>query len=146
MKNDKNVRKVHAPSSVAERRLNAVPNDKILDWSKLNAFADDKINVAEQFKFVFGGVENIVLTEENAGYQSLQTKISEFMKMAESFLKGWKTLKEKEKLLVTGNFSFSHSVFKRRVDLLRTRKNVGFWSTRTYFGLVPIWSTRTYFG
>ena len=126
MKNDKNERKVHAPSSVAERRLNAVPNDKILDWSKLNAFADDKINVAEEFKFVFGGVENIVLTEENAGYQSLQTTISEFMKMAESFLKGWKTLKEKEKLLVTGNFSFSHSVFKRHVDLLQTRKNVGF--------------------
>ena len=35
------------------------------------------------------------------------------MKMAESYLKGKKTLWEKEKLLVMSNFSFSHSVFKR---------------------------------
>ena len=34
-----------------------------------------------------------------------------------------KTLREKEKLLVTSNFSFSHSVFKRLV--LQTRKNQG---------------------
>ena len=41
--------------------------------------------------------------------------------MAESSLKGRK-LWENEKLLVTSNFSFSHSVFKRLV--LRTRKNL----------------------
>ena len=34
-----------------------------------------------------------------------------------------KTLWEKEKLLVTSNFSFSHSVFKRLV--LQTHKNQG---------------------
>ena len=34
-----------------------------------------------------------------------------------------KTLREKEKLLVTSNFSFSHRVFKR--VLLQTRKNQG---------------------
>ena len=27
--------------------LNSLPNNKILDWSKLKASADDKINVAE---------------------------------------------------------------------------------------------------
>ena len=43
--------------------------------------------------------------------------------MAKSFLKGEKTLWKKEKLLVTSNFSFSHSVFKRLV--LQTRKNQG---------------------
>ena len=43
--------------------------------------------------------------------------------MAESFLKGLKTLWEKEKLLVTSNFSFSHSVFKRLVQ--KTRKKQG---------------------
>ena len=43
--------------------------------------------------------------------------------MAESSLKGYKTLWEKEKLLVTSNFSFSHSVFKRLVQ--QTRKNQG---------------------
>ena len=35
------------------------------------------------------------------------------MRMAESCPKGYKTLGEKEKLLVTSNFSFSHSVFRK---------------------------------
>ena len=43
--------------------------------------------------------------------------------MAESALNRKKTLWEKEKLLVTSNFSFSHGVFKRLV--LQTRKNQG---------------------
>ena len=43
--------------------------------------------------------------------------------MAESYPKGYKTMWEKEKLLVTGNFSFSHNVFKRLVP--QTRKNQG---------------------
>ena len=37
------------------------------------------------------------------------------MKIVESSQKEYKTLWEKEKLLVTSNFSFSHSVFKRLV-------------------------------
>ena len=44
-----------------------LPNNKILDWSKLIAFADDKINVAEKLKFVW--VKNIVGKGENAGHQ-----------------------------------------------------------------------------
>ena len=44
-------------------------NDKILDWSKLKAFADDKIYVTIKFKSVLGRVENIVGKGENAGYQ-----------------------------------------------------------------------------
>ena len=47
--------------------------------------------------------------------KSLQTRILNLMKMEESSSNGWKTLWEKEKLLVTSNFSFSHSVFKRLV-------------------------------
>ena len=43
--------------------------------------------------------------------------------MAESSSYRKKTLLEKEKLLVTSNFSFSHSVLKRLV--LQTRKNQG---------------------
>ena len=43
--------------------------------------------------------------------------------MAESSPKGYKTLWEKEKLLVTSNFSVSHGVFKKLV--LQTRKNQG---------------------
>ena len=45
------------------------------------------------------------------------------MNMAESSPNGQKTLWEKEKLLVTSNFSFTHSVFKRLV--LQTCKNQG---------------------
>ena len=43
--------------------------------------------------------------------------------MAESSPDGYKTLWEKETLLVTSNVSFSRSVFKRLV--LQTRKNQG---------------------
>ena len=49
--------------------LNSLSNKKILDRSKKTAFADDKINVTEQLKFVLGRVENIVEKGENAGYQ-----------------------------------------------------------------------------
>ena len=49
--------------------FNSLPNDKILDQSELKAFADDKINVNKNLKFVFGQVENIVGKGENAGYQ-----------------------------------------------------------------------------
>ena len=45
------------------------------------------------------------------------------MRMAESFQKGYKTLWEKEKLLIMSNFSISCSVFKRLV--LQTGKNQG---------------------
>ena len=49
--------------------LNSLPKDKILNWSKLEAFADDKINVSEKLKYVLGRIENIVGKGENAGYQ-----------------------------------------------------------------------------
>ena len=51
------------------KHINFLPNDKISDWSKLRAFADDKIDVTEKLKFVLGRVENIVGKGENAGYQ-----------------------------------------------------------------------------
>ena len=44
-----------------------VPNDKILDVTKLKAFADDNINVAQMMIFVFDRVENIVGKGEDAG-------------------------------------------------------------------------------
>ena len=48
---------------------NALPNDKILEGSKLKTLADDRINVAQKLEFVSGRVENIVKKGENAGYQ-----------------------------------------------------------------------------
>ena len=61
------------------------------------------------------------LTRPNS--KSLKMTISNWMKMAESYGNRYKTLGEKEQLLVTSNFSFSHSIFKRLV--LQTRKNQG---------------------
>ena len=55
--------------TLCEMGFNYLPNDKISDWSKLKAFADDKINVTEKLKFVLGRLENIVGKGESAGYQ-----------------------------------------------------------------------------
>ena len=41
----------------------------MLDWPKLKAFADDKINVTQTLKFVLGRKEKIVGKGENAAYQ-----------------------------------------------------------------------------
>ena len=49
--------------------VNFLPNDKILDLSKLKAFAEDKISVTQKLKFKLGRVENNVGKGENAGYQ-----------------------------------------------------------------------------
>ena len=49
--------------------FNTLPDDKISDWSKLKAFADNKLNVTQNTKVVFHRLENIVGKEENAGYQ-----------------------------------------------------------------------------
>ena len=68
------------------------------------------------------------LTQPN--WKSLQTKISMLMKIAERFPNMSKTLLEKEKLLVTSNFSFSHNVFKSLV--LQIRKNQGLFGKRLF--------------
>ena len=44
--------------------VNSLPNDKILDRSKLKAFADDKIKVLKMLIFVFEWVENIAGEKE----------------------------------------------------------------------------------
>ena len=46
--------------------INPLPNNKILDWSKLKAFADNKMNVTKNLKFGLGRVENMVGKGENA--------------------------------------------------------------------------------
>ena len=52
---------------------NSLSNNKILDWSKFKAFADDKINVTENFDFGLGTIENIVGKGENADLTLSQT-------------------------------------------------------------------------
>ena len=48
------------------KALNSLPNNTMLNWSKLKA--DDKINVNEKLNFGIGRVENIVGKGQNAGY------------------------------------------------------------------------------
>ena len=54
---------------IGEIILLMLPNDKILDWSKLKAFADDRINEIIKLKFGMEREKNIVGKGENAGYQ-----------------------------------------------------------------------------
>ena len=48
-------------------KFNSLPNDNISHQSKFKGFADDKINVIQNKKFVLGRVENIVGKGEIAG-------------------------------------------------------------------------------
>ena len=52
-----------------KKGFNSLSNDKILDMSKLKAFADDNLNVNQKSKYGSGRIENIVGKGENAGYQ-----------------------------------------------------------------------------
>ena len=61
--------------------LNFLPNDNILDWSKLKAFADGKISVNEKLKFGLGRVENILGKGENAGNQPFRTMFQKSLKV-----------------------------------------------------------------
>ena len=49
--------------------INSLSNDKILDYSKLKAFADNKINVTQKLKYKLGRLENIVGKGGNAGHR-----------------------------------------------------------------------------
>ena len=60
---------VQIATTTRAKFLNSLPNDNLVDLFKLKAFADDKINVSEQLKFLLGRVENIVGKGGNAGYQ-----------------------------------------------------------------------------
>ena len=53
----------------SHRCFNSLPNDKIVDWSKLKVFADDKLKVAKIMISVLDSVENIVGNGENTGNQ-----------------------------------------------------------------------------
>ena len=49
--------------------VNSVPHNKILDVTKLKAFADDKLNIVKMAISLFDKVENTVGKGENTGYQ-----------------------------------------------------------------------------
>ena len=49
--------------------LNALPDDKILAFSHLRAFADNNFNVNQNSKFVFDAAENIERQEDKPDFQ-----------------------------------------------------------------------------
>ena len=51
--------------------FNPQTNNNFLYWSELKAFADNKINVAEELNFFLERVENNVEKGENAGYPNV---------------------------------------------------------------------------
>ena len=56
-------------SHIVFYHFNPLPHGKILDLSKLKAFADDSFKVSQMVQFCIDRVENIVGKGENAGYQ-----------------------------------------------------------------------------
>ena len=92
---------------------------QILDTSKLKGFADDNFKFDESCRKLSKPVESTVGKEEIARHEQFLLFPQCFQKTFPN--KPWfllvccasllKTLWEKEKLLVTSNFSFSHSVF-----------------------------------
>ena len=60
---------VSSKVGIVSKTVNSLLNDKIQDWSKLKASADNKIKATEKSKFVLQRVENIVQKGENAGHR-----------------------------------------------------------------------------
>ena len=48
--------------------ITPIPNDKILVWTKLKAFAEGKLDVAKIMISFYDMIKNIVGKGENAGY------------------------------------------------------------------------------
>ena len=63
------IKEEYAISKLSSANAFNLDTSSVLNWSKLKAFADDKINVREKFKFVLGRLENITGKGENTGYQ-----------------------------------------------------------------------------
>ena len=64
--------------------VNYLSNDEFLNWFKLKAFADGKINITEKLEFVLGRVENMTEKGENAGCQHFLLFTSCFQKTSSS--------------------------------------------------------------
>ena len=93
--------------STHERQIlcfNSLPNDKILDQSKLKAFVDDKFKVIQMAKFALDKIENIVGKES-----FLATSIFFFF---HNVFKGFCMFLKGYTILFTSIFSWSHSFFK----------------------------------
>ena len=101
--------------------VNKIRNTAVIVWYGVKFTQHKSAMLSEKKKG--GGVLSQTTNFRLFGTGCLQITLSNFLKMAESSPNRLKTLWEKEKLLVTSNFSFSLSVLKRLV--LQTSKNQG---------------------
>ena len=61
---------------------NSLPNNKILDQSKLKAYVIHTIKITQKLIFVLGKIENIEGKGENAGYQHFLLFPRSFQKLS----------------------------------------------------------------
>ena len=102
---------------VGWERVNSLPNNKILDMSKLKVFADDKINVTQKLKLAFGRVENIVGKGENAGYQHFLLSYIVFKTLlSQGHCKSGLCDKELKQISIFGSHLFRHIFSLGRVN------------------------------
>ena len=66
---DEHINKIQSNTTFTNHCLLPITVYQTTDWSKLKAFADNKVNSTEKLKFVFGLVENVVGKGENASFQ-----------------------------------------------------------------------------
>ena len=95
-------------------------NNRFLDWSKLKALAANKIIWQKNWKLSWEGWKTMLVSAfspiPTIFLKSFFFKVVNLLPHNAAFWytkdrKLWKTLWEKEKLLVTSHFSFSHIVF-----------------------------------
>ena len=67
--------------TIIQMGRNSLPNDKVLDWSKLKAFADENLYVDQMMIYVFERVENVG-NGENAGLQHFLVFPQCFLKLS----------------------------------------------------------------
>ena len=58
-----------ALEALGETNLNSLPNDKIVDSSKLRAFADNEMIVTQKLNFALGREENVLEKGENVDFE-----------------------------------------------------------------------------
>ena len=63
-------------SSYVSCLVNSLPNDNFSDWSKLKAFADDNLHVAQMMIYVFDCVESIAGNGKKVLVSSIPTMFS----------------------------------------------------------------------
>ena len=113
------------------KRVNSLPNDIILNQSRLKAIVDDKINVIQKVNFDLRRVESIVGKGENAAYQHFLLfpqclqNFSSYRSLANDKILNQSKLKSiaDDKINVIQKVNFD---LRRIENIVRKRENAGY--------------------